>query len=118
MHRSKLIALRVLVFTLHTLAPEPLFSLRRLATIESIGSFTRIEGSKLSNQEVEMLLGRLEIKQFYTRDAQDVAGHAEVLECVFSSWQPIGTLKIMSVHSMSMVIRVPDGALGRGLLET
>jgi len=68
------------------LAPERLFSLRRVATIESIGSSTRIEGSKLTNQAVEALLGRLEIKRFETRDEQEVAGYAEVMELVFSAW--------------------------------
>jgi Fic family protein len=66
-----------------------MFSLRRVATIESVGSSTRIEGSKLSNQEVEALLARLNIKQFDTRDEQEVAGYAEVMELVFSSWQHI-----------------------------
>lgn len=74
---------------LGTLAPERLFSLRRVATIESIGSSTRIEGSKLSNREVEDLLARLEIKKFDTRDEQEVAGYAEVMELVFSSWPHI-----------------------------
>jgi Fic family protein len=71
---------------LGTLAPERLFSLRRVATIESIGSSTRIEGSKLTNREVEALLARLEIKQFDTCDEQEVAGYAAVMEEVFSSW--------------------------------
>ena len=60
---------------LGTLAPERLLALRRVATIESIGSSTRIEGSKLSNREVEALLARLEIQSFETRDEQEVAGH-------------------------------------------
>ena len=38
---------------LGTLAPERLSALRRVATIESVGSSTRIEGSKLSDREVE-----------------------------------------------------------------
>jgi Fic family protein len=46
---------------LGTLAPERLSALRRVATIESIGSSTRIEGSKLSDREVERLLSNLEI---------------------------------------------------------
>jgi len=37
---------------LGTLAPERLSALRRVATIESIGSSTRIEGSRLSDREV------------------------------------------------------------------
>ena len=51
-----------------TLAPERLSALRKVATIESIGSSTRIEGSKLSDNEVERLLANLEIKKFETRD--------------------------------------------------
>ena len=47
---------------LGTLALERLNALRRVATIKSIGSSTRIEGSKLSNRDVERLLGNLEIK--------------------------------------------------------
>ena len=70
-------------------APERLSALRRVATIESIGSSTRIEGSKLSDREVEKLLSNLEIKLFDTRDEQEVAGYAELMELVFSSWQHI-----------------------------
>ena len=58
---------------LGTLAPERLSALRLVATIESIGSSTRIEGSKLSDREVERLLSNLEVKSFDTRDAQEVA---------------------------------------------
>ncbi|MCW5260234.1 Fic family protein [Verminephrobacter eiseniae] len=74
---------------LGTLAPDRLSALRRVATIESIGSSTRIEGSKLSDREVERLLSNLQIKSFSTRDEQEVAGYAEVMELVFSSWQNI-----------------------------
>jgi Fic family protein len=42
------------------LAPDCLSALRRVATIESIGSSTRIEGSKLSDREVEQLLSALD----------------------------------------------------------
>ncbi len=74
---------------LGTLAPERLSALRRVATIESIGSSTRIEGSKLSDREVEKLLSKIEIKSFETRDEQKVAGYAEVMETVFSAWKEI-----------------------------
>src|SRR5262245_40725680 len=74
---------------LGTLAPDRLSALRRVATIESIGSSTRIEGSKLSDREVERLLSNLEIKSFATRDEQEVAGYAELMDLVFSSWQDI-----------------------------
>jgi Fic family protein len=75
--------------SLGTIAPERLNALRRVATIESIGSSTRIEGSKLTDREVERLLGSLEIKRFSTRDEQEVAGYAEVMETVFRAWSDI-----------------------------
>ncbi len=72
-----------------TLAPERLSALRRVATIESIGSSTRIEGSRLSDRDVQRLLANLEIRLFETRDEQEVAGYAEVMETVFESWRDI-----------------------------
>ncbi len=66
------------------LAPDRLSSLRRVATIESIGSSTRIEGAKLSDREVERLLSNLETKAFASRDEQEVAGYAEVMEMIFA----------------------------------
>lgn len=87
---------------LGTLAPDRLAALRRVATIESIGSSTRIEGSKLSNREVERLLSNLEINAFGTRDEQEVAGYAEVMDQVFASWQDISFSEnhIKQLHQM------------------
>ena len=74
---------------LGTLAPDRLSALRRVATIESIGSSTRIEGSKLTDREVEKLLSNLAIQAFETRDEQEVAGYAELMDLVFNSWRAI-----------------------------
>lgn len=74
---------------LGTLAPDRLNALLRVATIESIGSSTRIEGSKLSDRDVERLLSNLQIQRFSSRDEQEVAGYAKAMEMVFSSWQDI-----------------------------
>jgi len=74
---------------LGTLAPERLNALRHVATIESIGSSTRIEGSKLTDREVEQLLSKLEIKKFDSRDEQEVAGYAETMEMVFHAFSDI-----------------------------
>jgi len=60
-----------------------------VATIESIGSSTRIEGSKLSDREVVALLSDLAIKSFDTRDEQEVAGYAETMALIFRSWEVI-----------------------------
>lgn len=71
------------------IAPERLTNLRRVATIESIGSSTRIEGAKLSDREVENLLTNIEIRSFASRDEQEVAGYADVMETVFANWESI-----------------------------
>jgi Fic family protein len=85
---------------LGSLAPDRLMALRRVATIESIGSSTRIEGSKLTDREVERLLADLEIKKFDSRDEQEVAGYAGVMETVFAAWQhiPINENHIKQLH--------------------
>ena len=71
------------------IAPERLSGLRRVATIESIGSSTRIEGARLSDREVEALLANIRIGSFTTRDEQEVAGYAAVMETVFGAYDAI-----------------------------
>src|SRR5271170_6766202 len=71
------------------IASERLSALRRVATIESAGSSTRIEGAKLTDREVERLLSNLNIKPFASRDEQEVAGYADTMETVFTSWEAI-----------------------------
>ena len=85
---------------LGSLAPERLTALRRVATIESVGSSTRIEGSKLSDRQVESLLTNLSIRAFTSRDEQEVAGYAETMEQVFQSWEyiPLTENHIRQLH--------------------
>src|SRR5229473_8515634 len=71
------------------IAPDRLSGLRRVATIESIGSSTRIEGAKLSNPEVERLLSNIRFRSLATRDEQEVAGYAEVMDTIFEHWDAI-----------------------------
>lgn len=75
--------------------------LRSLATIQSIGSSTRIEGATLSNAEVESLLKVTKIKSFKTRDEQEVAGYYEVLELILDQYQfiEISISNIKSLHN-------------------
>ncbi len=75
---------------LGTLAPDRLRALRRVATIESVGSSTRIDGVKLSDKEVAQLISNIGIKKFETRDEQEVAGYAEVMETVFARFDAVG----------------------------
>ena len=71
------------------ISPDRLTALRQIATIESIGSSTRIEGAKLNNAEVERLLAGLDVKSFTSRDEEEVAGYAEAMETIFAHWEDI-----------------------------
>ena len=104
---------------LGTLAPERLSTLRRVATIESIGSSTRIEGSKLTDREVEHLLARLQIKSFATRDEQEVVGYAEAMDLIFSSWPDIAVTEnhLKQLHRDLLVYSEKD-AWHRGSYKT
>jgi len=74
---------------LGNLAPERLSALRRIATIESVGSSTRIEGVKLRDDEIKRLLAGLDVSSFRSRDEQEVAGYAELMELIFESYADI-----------------------------
>jgi Fic family protein len=95
---------------LGTLAPERLLALRHVATIESVASSTRIEGSKLTNAQVDKLLANLEIKEFKTRDEQEVAGYAQVMELLFASWEhiPFNENHIKQFHRDLLIHRTQD----------
>ena len=73
------------------LAPQILARLKRSVIITSSGSSTRIEGSNMSDEEVERLLQGLKSKKPKGRDAEEVAGYADLLGRIFDNYK---TLKI------------------------
>lgn len=102
-----------------TISPERLDALRRVATIESVGSSTRIEGSKLSDREVEKLMAGLSSKSFASRDEQEVAGYAQVMELVYASWAhiPVTENHIQQLHR-DLLIHVGKDVAHRGHYKT
>ncbi len=83
-------------------SPERLRQLRRVATIESIGSSTRIEGAKLSDIQIETLLSNLTVTSFKTRDEQEVAGYSEAMDTVFQAYadMPVTENHIRQLHQI------------------
>ena len=69
--------------------PDQLKAMKRVATIESIGSSNRIEGNKLNDTEVETVFSRISKKSFQTRDEQEVAGYADLLSTIFENYKEI-----------------------------
>jgi Fic family protein len=83
------------------IAPEQLSVLKQVATIESIGSSTRIEGSRLNDREVGELLSHLSIKKFSSRDEQEVAGYSDVMSLIFQNYDviPLSESYIKQLHA-------------------
>ena len=69
------------------LSPQVLGRLKQSVLITSTGASTRIEGSKLSDKDIENMLRGLSIQKFTNRDEQEVRGYYELLQNVFNSWE-------------------------------
>jgi Fic family protein len=74
--------------------------LRKIATIESIGSSTRIEGAQLTNEEIKQLLENVKITELKSRDEQEVVGYYDVLEIIHENNENISISKnyIQQLH--------------------
>lgn len=68
------------------LSPEYLAKMKHAVIVSSSGSSTRIEGSHLSDGEVEQLLRDAKVRKLRTRDEQEVLGYLEVIKDVFEAW--------------------------------
>lgn len=71
------------------LSPQVLGRLKRSVLITSTGASTRIEGVKLSDEDIEKVMRGLNIQKFSDRDKQEVQGYYELLENVFNSWKTL-----------------------------
>jgi Fic family protein len=71
------------------LSPQVLNRLKRSVLITSTGASTRIEGAKLSDEDVEKLMRGIDIQKFTNRDKQEVRGYFELLGNVFDSWKSL-----------------------------
>src|SRR3989338_3708371 len=69
------------------LSPQVLGRLKRSVLITSTGASTRIEGSRLSDEDIEKLMRGISIQKFTNSDKQEARGYYELLENVFNSWK-------------------------------
>ena len=90
--------------------PEQLKTMKRIATIESIGSSNRIEGNKLNDTDVETVFNNITKKSFQTRDEQEVAGYADLLATIFDSYQdiPLSENYIRQLHKILLSYSTKD----------
>jgi len=72
---------------------QSLKQLKSIATVRSVGASTRIEGSKMSDEEVEVLLKEIDITKIEDRDSQEVVGYFEALDIISESYNDIKQYK-------------------------
>ncbi|MEI6728521.1 MAG: Fic family protein [bacterium] len=72
-----------------TLSPQFLEKLQTNTIVSSTGASTRIEGSKLSDEQVELFLRQSKLRKLETRDQQEVAGYLEMIKRVFEDFESI-----------------------------
>ena len=69
------------------LSPQVLGRLKQSVLVTSTGASTRIEGARLSDEDVEKMMRGIDIQKFTDRDKQEAKGYFELLENVFNSWK-------------------------------
>jgi Fic family protein len=81
---------------------QSLKQLKSIATVRSVGASTRIEGSEMSDEEVEVLLRNIDITRLTDRDSQEVAGYFETLDLISESFQniPLTESSLKNLHKI------------------
>jgi Fic family protein len=89
---------------------QTLKQLKSIATVRSVGASTRIEGSRLSNEEVEVLLKNIDITKIEDRDSQEVVGYFEALDVISENFNDIEISEsgLKNLHNILMKYSVKD----------
>ena len=89
---------------------QSLKELKNIATVKSVGASNRIEGNKMSDKEVDVLLQKIEITNLTDRDSQEVVGYFEVLDLISETYEKINLTEnnIKSLHNSLMKYSAKD----------
>lgn len=89
---------------------QSLKELKSIATVRSVGASNRIEGNRLSDAEVDVLLQKMDITKLTDRDSQEVVGYFEVLDLISESYENISVTEsnIKSLHNILMKYSAKD----------
>lgn len=101
------------------LTKAELKSMKRVATIESVGSSNRIEGNKMSDDEIDKLFSHINKKSFQSRDEEEVAGYADLINTIFENYEdiPLTENYIKQLHQILLKYSIKD-ARHRGEYKT
>lgn len=84
--------------------------LKSMATVRSVGASNRIEGNRMSDEEVDILLQKIDITNLADRDSQEVVGYFEALDLISESYNDISITEnnIKSLHNSLMKYSAKD----------
>ena len=92
------------------LSPQILGRLKSSVIITSTGASTRIEGSRMSDEDVARLLRGLKSNPPKNRDEQEVAGYADLLGRIFDNYKTLKLTEnnILQFHSILLQFSEKD----------
>lgn len=84
--------------------------LKSIATVLSVGASTRIEGSQLTDEEVDLLLQNIDITKLEDRDSQEVVGYFETFDTISESYSEINITEssLKYLHNILMRFNKKD----------
>lgn len=92
------------------LTPDHLMELRQLATVQSVGSSTRIEGVQLQDDEIADLIQNMAMQKLDSRDEQEVAGYFNALQIILDGYEeiPLSINMVKGLHKQLMQFSQKD----------
>jgi Fic family protein len=102
----------------NSLVPQTIERLTQSVVVTSSGSSNRIEGNRLSDDEVREIYRNINVKKFKTRDEQEIAGYVETLLLIFENYRdiPITESNILWLHG-AMLKRCEKDEGHRGIYK-
>lgn len=92
------------------LTPVELNVMKRVATIESVGSSNRIEGNRMTDAEIEAFFNHLDKQSFRSRDEEEVAGYSELISTIFENYEeiPLSENYVKQLHQILLKFSSKD----------
>ena len=83
---------------------QNLKQLKTIATIRSVGASNRIEGNRMTDEEIDVLLKNIDITKLTDRDSQEVVGYFDTLDLIAENYENISITEnnIKTLHNTLM----------------
>lgn len=87
------------------LNPQVLGRLKKSVLVTSTGASTRIEGAKMSDEDIERFIRGIGLQKFSDRDKAEVKGYYELLNAALDNWRTIRFTESAIKHFHSELLK-------------